>query len=111
MVLPIVTIRVARPTRIGSRHPAEKPSVHAVMRRFAEYSLPELVVAAVGGDPAVTRPRRAPAVVMKLGLRKRPQPAFASRRVAVCVGFKLDRRPLSLEWRRAALLEELAQSP
>ena len=37
-----------------SRHPAGERPVPAVVRRFEEHRLPELVVAAVAGDPDVS---------------------------------------------------------
>ena len=52
------------PTRsrlgIRSRHPAGERPVPAVVRRFEEHRLPELVVAAVAGDPDVSHAAAAP---------------------------------------------------
>ena len=46
--------------RIRSGHPAGERPVPAVVRRFEEHRLPELVVAAVAGDPDVSHAAAAP---------------------------------------------------
>jgi hypothetical protein len=46
--------------RIRSGHPAGERPVPAVVRRFEEHGLPELVVAAVAGDPDVSHAAAAP---------------------------------------------------
>ena len=45
---------------IRSRHPAGERPVGAVVRRLIEHGLPELVVAAVAGDPDVSHAAAAP---------------------------------------------------